>query len=308
MHATDTKPPVADRLAEASPGVDQLLGTSLGWLLRVPDRRGTQSAWWGHVPFAAWLIAAARPATLVELGTHAGVSYAAFCQAVLAEALDTRCHAVDTWQGDAHAGRYESAVWEEFSRFHAARYAGFSTLHRCRFDDALAEFADGTVDILHIDGFHSYEAVRHDFETWLPKLSPRAVVLLHDIAERQAGFGVWQFWEEVSARYPSFAFAFAHSHGLGILAVGAEAPAPVRQLCDLSDPADIATTRQLFATIGGGWMAEPEIARLSAIEGSLTWQAAWRIRRRVSSVPGLVPLLRAAASLLRLRRPRRAAA
>jgi hypothetical protein len=306
MFDSDTNPPVAEPLAKASSGLDSLLGKSPGWLHRVPDRRGIPSAWWGHVPFAAWLIAAARPATLVELGTHAGVSYAAFCQAVLAEGLDTRCHAVDTWQGDIQAGHYESVVWEEFSRFHAARYPGFSTLHRCQFDDALTDFADGSVDILHIDGFHSYEAVRHDFETWLPKLSPRAVVLLHDIAERQEGFGVWRFWEEVSARYPSF--AFAHSHGLGVLAVGAEAPALVKQLCALSDPADLATLRQLFATIGGGWMAEPEIARLSAIESSLTWRTASRIRRKVGRVPGLVPVLRAAAALLRWRKGHRAAA
>jgi hypothetical protein len=306
MFETDTKAPLAEPMAKASPGVDRLLGGSLGWLLRVPDRRGTHSAWWGHVPFAAWLIGAARPATLVELGTHAGVSYAAFCQAVLAEGLETRCHAVDTWQGDAHAGRYENTVWEEFSRFHAARYAGFSTLHRCRFEDALADFADGTVDILHIDGFHSYEAVRHDFETWLPKLSPRAVVLLHDIAERREGFGVWRFWAEVSARYPSF--AFDHSHGLGVLAVGAEAPVAVRQLCDLSELADLAMVRQMFATLGGGWMAEPEIARLSAIEESLTWRTASRIRRKLGRVPGLVSLLRAAASVLRWRKGQRVAA
>ena len=65
-----------------------------------PSRLGAPSAWYGHVPFGYWLVGQARPRLVVELGTHAGVSYSAFCDAVLDHRLPARCFAVDTWQGD----------------------------------------------------------------------------------------------------------------------------------------------------------------------------------------------------------------
>ena len=84
------------------------------------------------------------------------------------------------------------------------------------FDEAIVYFSDRSIDLLHIDGMHSYEAVKHDFETWLPKLAPGAIVLIHDTNVREYGFGVWKFWEEIQVWYP-LNLDFTHSHGLGVL-------------------------------------------------------------------------------------------
>ena len=37
-----------------------------------PNRVSEQSAWKGHIPFAAWIVAVTQPTVLVELGTHWG--------------------------------------------------------------------------------------------------------------------------------------------------------------------------------------------------------------------------------------------
>nr|WP_298249725.1 class I SAM-dependent methyltransferase [uncultured Halomonas sp.] len=217
------------------------------WLFD-PQRLVEPSSWAGHTPFAAWLIANIQPRRLVELGTHTGFSYGSFCQTVQSRGLATECYAVDTWQGDEHAGLYSDAIFEEVRAWHDAHYAGFSRLLRMTFDEALGYFSDGSVDLLHIDGLHTYDAVKHDFDTWLPKLSSRGVVLLHDTNVRERGFGVWQLWETLSARYPHI--GFDHSSGLGVLLVGDDV-APELVNLTRSYAQHPALIRGIFAQLGG---------------------------------------------------------
>jgi hypothetical protein len=87
-----------------------------------------------------------------------------------------------------------------------------------RFDAAASCFEDQSIDLLHIDGYHTYDAVRNDFETYISKMSRDGVIIFHDTCVHERGFGVWRFWEELRQKYPSF--NFKHGHGLGIIYVG----------------------------------------------------------------------------------------
>jgi hypothetical protein len=204
------------------------------------------SAWIEHAPFAFWLCEALRPRCFVELGAHYGYSYFAFCQAIDRLGLGTAAYAVDNWRGDEHAGFYDESVFTQVAG-HNKKYSGFSTLLRMSFDEALDYFPDGGgVDLLHIDGRHFRNDVTHDFDSWRPKLSDHAVVLCHDTNVRERGFGVWDFFAEMAAHYPSF--QFVHGHGLGVLAPGSATPLALAPLFAARD--DPAAIRAAYAALG----------------------------------------------------------
>jgi predicted nucleic acid-binding Zn-ribbon protein len=215
-----------------------------------PERAVHPVSWLDYTPFAFWIVDALRPSVFVELGCHSGNSYASFAQAVQTIGLTTACYGVDTWRGDPHAGFFDETVFEEWSAYHNRRFSAFSRLIRATFDDARDHFTDGSIDLIHLDGYHTFEAALHDFESWLPKLSARGVVLFHDINVREADFGAWRLWEHLSQDYPSF--EFLHGHGLGVLGTGQDFPDAVHWLLSLrrGEAERVNRVRTFFSRLG----------------------------------------------------------
>lgn len=212
-------------------------------------RHIVESAWLEHAPFASWLLARVAPRQFVELGTHNGFSYFTFCDGVVRLGLGTQAVAVDTWLGDDQAGFYGEDVYSAVQAVNSTDYAEFSRLVRSTFDDALEQIPDGSVDLIHFDGRHSLADIEHDFHAWLPKVSNRGIAIFHDIAERQEGFGVWQLWEDLATRYPSF--AFEHGHGLGVLGIGRERVEGMQALFGASE-AEAERIRSFYHRLGQG--------------------------------------------------------
>jgi hypothetical protein len=237
----------------AAKAEDKLNNTEAGFArpitLMQPERIMAPPPWVGHIPFAFWIVDVMRPRRFVELGTHSGNSFCAFLQAAAATSATGEFFAVDHWQGDKHAGRYEDEIYRDLLRYVETRYGLSSALLRMSFDQALEQFDDGSIDLLHIDGLHTYEAVRHDFERWLPKMSERSIVLLHDTGVREQDFGVHRLLAELAERYP--AFEFFHSHGLGVVQTGTATPAePLAALLSGRTDAQGIDPRAYFELLG----------------------------------------------------------
>lgn len=93
-------------------------------------------------------------------------------------------------------------------------------LVRPTLDDAATHFAKCSIDILRIDGLHTYEAVKRDFETWLLLLNEESIVLFHNNNIKERDFGVWKLWHQLIPHLEYSTAEVLNGHGLGLLAKG----------------------------------------------------------------------------------------
>jgi len=184
------------------------------------------SPWAGHRNFAYDYIANIKPGLVVELGTHYGSSFFAFLQAVEDGFSPlTKLYGIDAWSAvpgnEWTTKEYEIDIYEIFLNTLKAYNSKAYHIKKI-FRHALNDFIDESIDLLHIDGTHTYEAVKHDYESWLPKLKNDAVIFFHDISKTSYLHedSAPKFWLELKSEYK---LEFDYCYGLGILCRNKEA-------------------------------------------------------------------------------------
>ena len=170
------------------------------------------SAWQGHVEFAVWLTCRFHPEIVVDLGVDYGVSTYAWGISGRSQVIG-----IDWFQGDAHAGFRDT--YSQVLGLGAALAAATTAespvrIWKSSFEKAATEF-HRTVDVLHLDGLHTYEAVQQDLKNWLPKLSPGGLLVMHDVQAFADSVG------KAFAELPYHKLAFDHSAGLGVASTDA---------------------------------------------------------------------------------------
>ena len=148
----------------------------------------------------AELIKQRQPRQVVEIGTAQGGTLFLWCRLAHPEAVIC---SLDL-PGGIHGGGYP--YWKSwiYQRFPLAA----QKLHLLRGDshkpEMLAQLksvlpGDGRVDFLFIDGDHTYDGVKADFEMYSGLVRPGGLIVFHDICKHPEALNchVDHFWEEV---------------------------------------------------------------------------------------------------------------
>lgn len=172
------------------------------------------SAWRELGPIGYQIVRHYSPSVIVELGSFGGYSTGALALAARENGVG-HVYAVDTWEGDPHVGFTDESIYLQFERMRTSLdLAAWITPLRMTFAEAASKI-HSPVNLLHIDGWHTFRAVRRDLATYRHLLAPGAIVLFHDVNTVFPGMRI--FWLLMTLRFP--AVLLPYSHGLGVLRI-----------------------------------------------------------------------------------------
>jgi hypothetical protein len=117
---------------------------------------------------------------MVEIGSYAGESTSIFMSTGKIKQLT----AVDPWQNgydDRDAASYAIDM-SKVEKMFDARVSPFDNVKKFKMtgDEAVKRFEDASLDLVYIDGCHTYEAVKNDIQKWLPKIKESGFIAGHD--------------------------------------------------------------------------------------------------------------------------------
>ncbi len=169
------------------------------------------------------LVAKHRPRVILEIGTANGGSLFLFTKLAAKDAIII---SIDLPAGKFGGGYplYRAEFYKTFcstgQQMHLLRANSHDKITLEKVKEILA---GRKIDFLFIDGDHTYEGVKHDFEQYSTLTANDAVIALHDIARHRNGSEckVDEFWNEISSKYNNPIEFIEHQQqqwaGIGVL-------------------------------------------------------------------------------------------
>jgi predicted O-methyltransferase YrrM len=171
-------------------------------LAREAQRRGAMQKLRELAPLIA-LLRRRSPRVVVEIGTARGGTFYAWCQVAHPEALLV---SIDL-PGGRFGGGYtpdDVSTLRRYGRPEQRLHFIRADSHRKETLRTLEQILVGAeIDFLMIDGDHTYEGVRRDFEMYAPLVGAGNPIALHDTLPHPQGSSseVDRFWNEIRRDY-----------------------------------------------------------------------------------------------------------
>ncbi len=148
-------------------------------------------------------VRALAPRTLLEVGTARGGTLFLLCQAA---AGDATIVSLDLPEGRNGGGfpKWKMPTYAAFAKPGQRLLFVRGNSHDPASRDKVHALMDGRPsDFIMIDGDHSYEGVKTDFELYYPLLAPGGLLALHDIRPTpyDPSIDVHRFWIEIRDRF-----------------------------------------------------------------------------------------------------------
>jgi predicted O-methyltransferase YrrM len=156
---------------------------------------------------------------LLEIGTYRGGTLFVFSQLAAAEATIISIDFSLTFLGNFYRFA-QRPLFSKFIRKGQSLFLLRKDSHQPETLSGIHEILQGhKLDFLFIDGDHSYEGVRKDFEMYSPLVRGGGLVAFHDITPCAPPKEVFKFWNEIKGSY--IHKEFIHHTGKGSKGIGA---------------------------------------------------------------------------------------
>jgi predicted O-methyltransferase YrrM len=163
-----------------------------------------------------------RLETLLEIGTGNGGTLFLFSRIASTDAV---LLSIDLPGGPFGGGypKCKTLLYESFALHNQKIYLLRADSHEKITLDAIKRILKGRrLDFLFIDGDHTYEGVKRDFEMYSPLVDEGGIIAFHDIVSGppENVVGVMMFWNEIKKNYKYLEIikkGKQGGHGIGIL-------------------------------------------------------------------------------------------
>lgn len=157
----------------------------------------------GELALLVDLVLDLQPRTVLEIGTCHGGSLAAWCQCATPDARIVSIDLPHGQFGGTDANVHGSHLLSYRREAQDLRLVTGDS-HDALIHAAIAPlFTPDGIDFLFIDGDHTYDGVRQDFETYARMVRPGGLIAFHDVAphDGDARCEVDRLWAEIAPQY-----------------------------------------------------------------------------------------------------------